>query len=465
MKKELIEAASAINSILLSVGEDEIVSSPMRFFGRICDSLFDSRYAEVKKLIKKGLDSGVYADILGKRDRMDEEVQRATLKLINSEFMTEGHAREIVGLFLLSLNNDSKSIAKIEKWVDECAIETPEETDVITTQKPDENKNTSTVVSEIEPLLKRMFLFLEEKNWTSAAKYAEMVLDKDPECFRAYLGKIMVDFKLTKEILLGEASTPQISINQNFKNACKFASTEELKKMKDYEYRNAYAHGKDVMGKAVTEKNFKDASTWFALYPDYKDSRKLFDECIEKAEIARKEAIYQNAPKLSLSERVKAYESISGYKDSSAKRKQVLEQIKYNNYAAEQKKEKEIRNLKIQVIVVAISVLIDVILTFALKNNGMGRWVWLPISSAVLLAVVPCIFMPKIDESRWGPDYLYDVISISLMVWLLIRSLLIVIAQFKFGAYGTFLTIIFSIVLVVLNAGIAGYLSQENYII
>ena len=50
----------------------------------------------------------------------------------------------------------------------------------------------------IAPLLKRVSLFLEDKDWVKADEYCERVLDQDPENATAYLGKLMVEMKVSK---------------------------------------------------------------------------------------------------------------------------------------------------------------------------------------------------------------------------------------------------------------------------
>ena len=47
----------------------------------------------------------------------------------------------------------------------------------------------------VAPLLKRAFMFLEDGDWSSADEYCEKVLDIDPENARAYLGKLMAQFR------------------------------------------------------------------------------------------------------------------------------------------------------------------------------------------------------------------------------------------------------------------------------
>ena len=43
----------------------------------------------------------------------------------------------------------------------------------------------------IAPLLERALMFLEDGEFDSADEYCEKVLDQDPKCARAYLGKLM----------------------------------------------------------------------------------------------------------------------------------------------------------------------------------------------------------------------------------------------------------------------------------
>lgn len=69
---------------------------------------------------------------------------------------------------------------------------------------PAKKEPTNTVVVEsnntdIAPLLKRAFIFLEDGNWKDADEYCERVLDIDPENAQAYLGKLMAELKVHKQ--------------------------------------------------------------------------------------------------------------------------------------------------------------------------------------------------------------------------------------------------------------------------
>ena len=49
------------------------------------------------------------------------------------------------------------------------------------------------------PLLRRSFIFLEDGNWDNADRYCEKVLDIEPECAEAYLGKLMAELHVHKQ--------------------------------------------------------------------------------------------------------------------------------------------------------------------------------------------------------------------------------------------------------------------------
>ena len=81
--------------------------------------------------------------------------------------------------------------------------------------KSDEQKQTvvkETVVqngnANIEPLLERAFMFLEDGDWESTDEYCEKVLDIDPKCAEAYLGKLMAEMHVRKQADLKNCKEP-----------------------------------------------------------------------------------------------------------------------------------------------------------------------------------------------------------------------------------------------------------------
>ena len=90
--------------------------------------------------------------------------------------------------------------------------------------------NNAAMTGSVAPLLKRAFMFLEDSDWNSANEYAEKVLDLDPECAKAYVVKLLADYKLrTQEQLhFSNNSSPDglfirpIENNANYKKAVKY---------------------------------------------------------------------------------------------------------------------------------------------------------------------------------------------------------------------------------------------------
>lgn len=153
------------------------------------------------------------------------------------------------------------------------------------------SSNTSTA-----PLLKRAFMFLEDGDWKSADEYCEKVLDIDPECAEAYLGKLMLSLKVNKREELKNCSQPFDDKNY-YQKAIRFADDALKKELEGYiesiRYRifdEAYKSAQNLMSSAKTELEFKNAASKFNEIKNFKDSEKLALECLKKAEETRLEA-------------------------------------------------------------------------------------------------------------------------------------------------------------------------------
>ena len=83
-----------------------------------------------------------------------------------------------------------------------------------------------------DPLLRRAFLFLEDADWDRADEYCEKVLDANPECARAYLGKLMVTLHVTRQELLAEVPKP-LDSDPNYRKALRFADDALARELRD----------------------------------------------------------------------------------------------------------------------------------------------------------------------------------------------------------------------------------------
>lgn len=189
------------------------------------------------------------------------------------------------------------------------------------------------------PLLKRAFMFLEDGDWSSANEYCEKVLDIDPENASAYLGKLMADLHVKKEDSLEDRAKP-FDNNNNYRKAVRFADEKLKTALVEYiEHINVrnekarldgiYSRAKKAMSVAVTENDFKEAAHLFETISDYEDSAVLAQECYDKAEVARKDAIFNNGKSKMNGKTVSNYEAAIKIFEAIPGWRNVDEQIYY----------------------------------------------------------------------------------------------------------------------------------------
>ena len=150
------------------------------------------------------------------------------------------------------------------------------------------------------PLLKRAFIFLEDGDWSSADEYCEKVLDLDPECAQAYLGKLMADLRVRKQAQLADCDEP-FDDRDNFRKVIRFGDEALCTTLEGYitqiEQRNEearlsglYTAARQCMDAAQSETDYKQAAEQFAEISNYRDADKLRQQCLERAEALEAEA-------------------------------------------------------------------------------------------------------------------------------------------------------------------------------
>ncbi len=159
--------------------------------------------------------------------------------------------------------------------------------------------------TNIAPLLERVFMFLEDQDWTSADEYCEKVLDIDPKCAEAYLGKLMAQLKVkTREDLQNQPNP--FDDNINYQKAIRFGDEKLAEELNSYlktvslraeqvRLNDIYKSGEALMRSAKTEEDFIIAGRAFETIKGYKDAEKLSVDCTKKAEIAKRNAIAAKA--------------------------------------------------------------------------------------------------------------------------------------------------------------------------
>ncbi len=172
--------------------------------------------------------------------------------------------------------------------------------------------------ANIAPLLERAFIFLEDGNWQEADEYCEKVLDIEPKCAQAYLGKLMAEYKVCTQEKLADCEK-SFEDNSNYQRVIRFGDKELVTLLKKYieninernriaELENTYNKALAEMNGANSEESYNAALRRFLCVEDYKNASLLIDECKKKADECRKDNIYVSAQTLMQKNKVREYE-------------------------------------------------------------------------------------------------------------------------------------------------------------
>ena len=151
---------------------------------------------------------------------------------------------------------------------------------------------------ETEALLKRAFIALEDGEWEQADRFCEQVLNLDPECGRAYFGKLMAEYQASTEEELGE-STESFEDSTNYRRVCRYAPeiAERLKAKRGQKVRNT-DETEEIYLRAIALFNqgdfesIEEARDLFQSVPGYKDADAMTIECDE---VTKTYKIYREA--------------------------------------------------------------------------------------------------------------------------------------------------------------------------
>lgn len=188
-------------------------------------------------------------------------------------------------------------------------------------------------------LLERAFMFLEDGDWDKADIYCESVLDQNPKCAEAYLGKLMAEVEIRKKEDLSKAKEP-LDQSDNYRKVMRFADEslrERLSNAKEVQHNEQlYAEAMACMTAASDEGAYRNAAQKFYSLGSYKDSSSRREQCLQRAdriradrmqreETKRKEDIYSRAEKCmrlgtveGCNSAIRLYESIPGFRSSAA---------------------------------------------------------------------------------------------------------------------------------------------------
>ena len=236
--------------------------------------------------------------------------------------------------------------------------------------EPQEAPKPASASTNAAPLLRRAFMFLEDGDWEKADDFCEQVLNLEPENAQAYLGKLMAELHVHRPKDLPNCKRPFDGSN-NYRKVLRFGDEQLSVKMKNcikhINERNEnerltgiYSRAMNTMNAADTEAAYKSAAEIFKTIPGFKDADVFAKQCLEKAEVCRKDLIYKAGKAQMAGKTLAGYESaiqsfrrISGWKDADEqifacqrgideiKAKEAAEQLEKERKAEAERAEQE----------------------------------------------------------------------------------------------------------------------------
>ncbi len=154
------------------------------------------------------------------------------------------------------------------------------------------NKGGDTVVQQVvtqhivngptvENYLKRGNIALEDSKWDEADKFFELALNENAEEARAYLGKLLIELKITSEEKLVDYAE-SFSNNEFFRKAVRFGDNEFKTKIENYNNQAIYNKADKMLYNAKSPLECDNAKDVFFTIKNYSDSKKQIQVCDEK---------------------------------------------------------------------------------------------------------------------------------------------------------------------------------------
>lgn len=166
-----------------------------------------------------------------------------------------------------------------------------EDTDFVKTEDLPKNSN---CFANVDSLLKRAYIFLEDGLWEKTNEYAERILDIDPENVKAYEAMLLADLKIKTEDDLVN-SNKAFSQNEYYKKALQFSDEKQKQILLNINQENIYRRAIKTYRAANSEYDYKTTKNLFETIKGYKDSEEYIKKCNDKSESARIESVKKKA--------------------------------------------------------------------------------------------------------------------------------------------------------------------------
>lgn len=144
--------------------------------------------------------------------------------------------------------------------------------------------------ASVDALIQRGMLFLEEGNWKTAQAYFDNALDADPANADAYIGKMMIDYRIKSLKELNDFDQI-VDENSNFIKALRFSDGDKNKQIEEisqnirnniiFKEKNFKYHQAIESFEKGTAESLDEARDIFLTLTDFKDSNDKAIECLK----------------------------------------------------------------------------------------------------------------------------------------------------------------------------------------
>ena len=212
---------------------------------------------------------------------------------------------------------------------------------IVSTDEPKKEVVKKTVVrtssSNIENLIKRGNLALEDGKWDDAKGFFDQVLNEDVEEHRAYIGFLCAEYWCINEQAL-EHVNYDFTQSDYYKKACRFGGEDVQNRLYGHFLQGRYEHASYLLSTAQTVDDCVKAKEIFEWLGDFADAPQKVAESIDKCKNIiyriietklgriQNEKIYNTA--------AKEYELLGDYLDSkekAAKCRELAKECRYND--------------------------------------------------------------------------------------------------------------------------------------
>ena len=282
--------------------------------------------------IKKKDQMNAPAEVSNFYEKIPPKYKKPRIHLIIGEKPGDGPADEIVNEFFNGFEwvySAKAAVQRAYKILDDAYVETPVQ---------NANVPVSNDKGDLEKLLKRASLLIEDNDFKKATEVLDGILDKEPECSKAYLLKTLIDLNCNTTDNLKKVNVA-LEQNKYFSKAMKFAKGYEVKELedllkcvKDNVLKNKESYFNNGL-KLKKDGNYEGAIAIFRELGDYKGAQREIKNC-EQLLFKEKDVDLAKArdfiKQYKFDDAIFLLEKIEGHRDSAV----LLEQ-------AEKLKEKE----------------------------------------------------------------------------------------------------------------------------